>query len=41
MAIVYQGRKWFWVDTQFDEDFIYDIYEDNYGNQIKKIVQCR
>lgn len=40
MSMIYKGRKWYYVDTQSDEDFIYDIYEDDFGNTIRKIVQC-
>ena len=41
MKKVIHGKVWYWVDTVYDTDFIYDIYEDDYGNQIKKIVSAR
>ena len=41
MPKIINGKKWFWVDTDFDDDFIYDIYEDEYGNQIRRIVGTR
>lgn len=41
MKIRINGKIYLWVDTQYDDDFIYDIYEDEYGNQIRRIVGTR
>lgn len=41
MKKIINGKVWYWVDTVYDTDFIYDIYEDDYGNQIKRIVSAR
>ena len=41
MSKVINGKVWYWVDTIYDDDFIYDIYEDDFGNQIKRIVCAR
>lgn len=40
MAKVINGITFYWVDTQFDDDLIYDIYEDESGNRIKVISGC-
>lgn len=41
MAIKIKGKTYWYVDTQFDDDFIYDIYEDEYGNVYRKVVDTR
>lgn len=35
MAKKINGKIYYWVDTIFDDYMIYDIYEDERGNQIK------
>ena len=37
----YKGKNYHWVDTIYDEDFIYDILEDDNGNRIKVISGYR
>lgn len=37
MAKIINGKRYLWVDTIFDDCFIYDIYEDDNGNQVKII----
>lgn len=32
------GKTYWYVDTQYDDELIYDIYQDNYGNVIRVIV---
>jgi len=32
------GKLYWYVDTQYDDDLIYDIYQDNQGNVIRIIV---
>lgn len=27
-------KLYYWVDVIYDDDLIYDVYEDSYGNQI-------
>lgn len=34
MAKKINGKVYWWVDTTFDDDMIYDIYEDDMGNKI-------
>ena len=34
MSIKIKGKIYYLVDIYFDEDLIYDIYEDDNGNQI-------
>lgn len=41
MAKKINGKLYFWVDTIFDEDMIYDIYEDSYGNQVAIPIDTR
>ena len=41
MAKKINGRVYFWVDTIFDEDMIYDIYEDRCGHQIAIPIDTR
>ena len=38
MSKIINGKKYMLVDVVFDDDLIYDIYEDEQGNQIK--VAC-
>lgn len=35
MSKIINGKKYMLVDVIFDEDFIYDIYEDEQGNRVK------
>ena len=28
------GKVYFWVDVIYDDEMIYDVYEDRYGNQL-------
>ena len=37
MSKIINGKKYMLVDVNFDNDFIYDIYEDEQGNKIKII----
>ena len=37
MAKIINGKKYYWVDTIFDDSLIYDIYEDENGSKIKII----
>ena len=37
MARVYKGKKYLLVDVIFDDNFIYDVLEDENGNRIKVI----
>lgn len=37
MAKIINGKKYYWVDTIFDDTLIYDIYEDEKGHRIKVI----
>ena len=35
------GKIYYLVDVVFDNDFIYDIYEDEQGNRIKLVSGIR
>lgn len=37
MSKMINGKRYMLVDVVFDNDLIYDIYEDEKGNQIKII----
>lgn len=37
MAVSYNGRTYWYVDTICVDEIIYDIYEDEYGNVIYKV----
>lgn len=37
MSKIIKGKKYMLVDVVFDNDLIYDIYEDEQGNRIKVI----
>lgn len=37
MSKMINGKRYMLVDVVFDNDLIYDIYEDEQGNQIKII----
>ena len=41
MARMYHGKLYYWVDTTYDNDFIYDILEDTEGHLIKVVVGYR
>lgn len=41
MSKVINGKRYFLVDVIFDDDFIYDIYEDENGHKIKVISDYR
>lgn len=32
------GKTYWYVDTQYDDELIYDIYQDKYGNTIRVVV---
>lgn len=38
MAIQYKGRTYYYVDTIYDEDLVYDVYEDEYDNVYYKPI---
>ena len=38
MSKMINGKRYMLVDVVFDDDLIYDIYEDEQGNRIK--VAC-
>lgn len=35
------GKMFFLVDIFFDDELIYDVYEDENGNKIKAVCGCR
>lgn len=37
MSKIIKGKRYMLVDVIFDNDLIYDIYEDEEGNRIKVI----
>ena len=37
MSKIINGKRYMLVDVVFDNDLIYDIYEDEQGNQIKVV----
>lgn len=41
MSKVINGKRYMLVDVIFDDDFIYDIYEDEQGNKIKLVSDYR
>lgn len=41
MSKIIKGKKYMLVDVTFDNDFIYDIYEDEEGHRIKLISGYR
>ena len=41
MAKKINGKIYFWVDTTYDDDMIYDIYEDKYGNRVFVPIDTR
>ena len=41
MARVIKGKTYYWVDTIYDDDLIYDVLEDEYGHRIKVISGYR
>lgn len=38
-ALLSQGYRY--VDTTYDDDFIYDVFENDYGSRRLFIVGCR
>lgn len=38
MAKTINGQTWYYVDTIYDEDFIYDVYENDFGEHFYEIV---
>lgn len=32
------GQTWYWVDTIYDNDFVYDVYENEQGEHIYEII---
>lgn len=41
MSKIINGKRYMLVDVVFDDDFIYDIYEDEQGNRIKLVSGFR
>lgn len=41
MSKIINGKKYMLVDVIYDEDFIYDVYEDEQGHQIKVVYAER
>lgn len=41
MSKIINGKRYMLVDVVFDDDFIYDIYEDEQGNRIKLVSGIR
>lgn len=41
MSKVIKGKRCFLVDIDFDEYFIYEIYEDEQGNKYKVKIDYR
>lgn len=37
MSKIINGKKYMLVDVIFDDELIYDIYEDEQGNQVKVV----
>ena len=38
MSKTINGETWFYVDTTYDDDFVYDIYENEQGEHFYEIV---
>ena len=38
MAKQINGQTWYYVDTTYDDTFIYDIYENDSGEHIYEVV---
>ena len=38
MSIKINGMTWYYVDTVYDDDLVYDIYENELGEHIYKVV---
>ena len=32
------GEIWYWVDTIYDNDFVYDVYENEQGEYYYEII---
>lgn len=32
------GQTWFYVDTAYDEDLVYDIYENELGETFYEVI---
>lgn len=41
MSKIINGKRYMLVDVVFDDDLIYDIYEDENGNRIKVACDIR
>ena len=41
MSKIINGKKYMLVDVIYDEDFIYDVYEDEQGHRIKVVYAER
>lgn len=41
MSKIINGKRYMLIDVVFDDDFIYDIYEDEQGNRIKLVSGIR
>lgn len=38
MAVKFNGRTYYYVDTICVDEIIYDVYQDDYDNVIYKVV---
>jgi len=41
MLKIINGKRCYLVDIDFDEYFIYEVYEDEQGNRFKKRIDYR
>lgn len=41
MAKKINGKIYFWVDTTYDDDLIYDVYEDRKGHRVLVPIDTR
>lgn len=38
MAKVINGEKWYYVDTVYDDELVYDVYENESGEHFYEVV---
>lgn len=38
MAVNYNGRTYYYVDTICVDEIVYDVYEDDFDNVIYKVI---
>ena len=38
MSVIRNGETWYYVDTTYDEDMVYDIYENDKGEVFYQVV---